>query len=86
MRDGSKDPQDIKWLDKPTFFSRVYRLKLDDQWVNTWIRFTYDIRTGWADFTISYKDLEVLDDAMTRKENKEMIKAASVGEDRSEQL
>jgi len=79
IRDGSKEPQDIKWLDKPTFFTRVYRLKLDDQWVNTWIRFTYDNRTGWADFTISYKDLAVLDDVMTHKEAGDIAETTELG-------
>jgi len=71
MRDGSKTPQDIQWLEKPTFFSRVYRLRLDDIWVNTWIRFTYDTRNGYADFNISHKDLATMNDAMEKIESRE---------------
>jgi len=71
LRDGSKNPQDIKWLEKPTFFSRVYRLKLDDKWVNTWIRFTYDVRSGYADLSISHRDLALLEEVMTCREKKD---------------
>ena len=81
MRDGSKksgNSQDIQWLDKPTFFSRVYRLKLDGIWVNTWIRFTYDARTGWADFSISHKDLAAMEDAIAAKEARDEEEATEV--------
>lgn len=37
------------------FYTRVYRLKLDNELCYTWVRFTYDLRTGWADVSFSYK-------------------------------
>lgn len=37
------------------FYTKVYRMVLDGKPVNTWIRFTYDLRAGWADVSFSYK-------------------------------
>jgi len=37
-----------------------YRLKVDGEYLDTWITFTYD-KFGNADFMVSNKDMEILD-------------------------
>lgn len=54
--DGSKS-NDYNNGGDPSFFWRVYRWHIDGRPVNTWIKFTYDLRTGRSDFKISNKDL-----------------------------
>ena len=54
--DGSKR-EDFENGGTPSFFWRVYRWFIDGRPVNTWIKFTYDLRTGRSDFAISSKDL-----------------------------
>lgn len=44
-------------VEDPALYTRVYRLKLDGEFVNTYIRFKYDNRTRYADFSISWDDL-----------------------------
>lgn len=57
-------------IDNPTFYTRVYHLVLDGKPVNTWIRFIYNQRDGWADMRISLKDLKEWD-RLTYKEEKQ---------------
>lgn len=72
IHDGSKESRDVKWLSAPTFFTRTYRSYVDGQPVNTFIRFTYDLRTGDADFTVSSKDLDTFEQAV-EESNKRLI-------------
>jgi hypothetical protein len=68
--DGSQ-PKDINWLDKPTFFTRVYRCKMDGEWINTWVKFVYDLRPGkegQADFEMGWKDLTVFNETKNRQQ------------------
>ncbi len=63
--DGSKPREgDINWLDKPTFYTKVYRWRLDRKWVNTWIRFVFDDRRGLTDMNISYEDLARIEQSL----------------------
>ena len=57
-------------IDNPSFYTRVYRLALDGKPVNTWIRFIYNQRDGWADMRISVRDLKEWD-KLTYKEEKQ---------------
>lgn len=57
-------------IDNPSFYTRVYRLKLDGQPVNTWIRFIYNKRDNWADMRISVKDLKEWDRITSKEEKK----------------
>lgn len=59
IKDGSTQPTDVNWLDMPSFYTKVYRMKLDGELVNTWVRFIYNLRDNWADFEISYRDTTV---------------------------
>lgn len=43
---------------KPTFYTRVYQLTLDGEKVATKFKFTYDERSHFADFTVSWHGLE----------------------------
>ncbi len=43
----------------PTFYTRLYRMRLDGEFVNTWIKFVYNLRDNWADFELSWHDTEV---------------------------
>lgn len=59
------------------FFTRVYRGILDGKPINTWIRFRYDYRTGWADVSMSYDNLKVLkwlQEEVEQREKNEAIK------------
>jgi hypothetical protein len=79
VHDGSRETKDINWLSKPTFFTRTLRLKLDGEFVDTWVKFTYDLRTGDADFRISHRDLMAFQDAMEKQD-----KAAKDAEEKKE--
>jgi len=48
---------DGQYEEEQLFYTRVYRLGLDGELVNTWLRFKYDLRTGYADVSISWEDL-----------------------------
>ena len=48
----------------PSFYVRKYRMKLDGEYVNTWIKFVYNHRDGWADFSMSYHDLDTFNRVM----------------------
>lgn len=67
IKDGSKEPTDVNWLESPTFFTRVLRAKVEGKFIDTWVRFTYDKRTGDADFSVSYRDLAQYEDALAIK-------------------
>lgn len=41
---------------KPSFFTRTLRLHIDSKPADTWIRFTYNLRTGDANLNISRHD------------------------------
>jgi hypothetical protein len=56
VKDGSKEPIDINWLDTPSFYTKLYRMKLDGEFVNTWVRFVYNTRDNWADFEMRYNN------------------------------
>lgn len=58
VHDGSKEPTDIDYLEKPTFFTRVYQWVVDDEPVKTQITFKYDLRTGRASAQMSHYSLE----------------------------
>ena len=57
--DGEKGT-DIAKMGKPSFFTRLYRMRLPDrsggELVNTWIKFIYNYRDNWADFTLSWNN------------------------------
>ena len=57
VRDGSK-PETALWKSapEPTFYVKVYRMKLDGAFTNTWVKFVYNVRDNWADFEVTYKD------------------------------
>jgi hypothetical protein len=79
IKDGSIQPTDVDWLSKPTFFTRVLRAKVDGHFVNTWVKFTYDMRTGNADFSVSSKDMTVFEAAVAEAaERAEVEKAKPV--------
>lgn len=40
---------------QPEFYMRVYRMKLDGEWCNTYMKFVYHTANKWADFRISHK-------------------------------
>ena len=56
-RAGFKPVHDGQYEEGQKFYTKVYRLELDGEFVNTWLRFRYDLRTGYADVSISWKDL-----------------------------
>lgn len=72
IKDGSKNGELTKGKVKPSFFRRIYRLQLDGEFVNTWVYFTYDLRTGWADFKITTKCLEEYERLTKEPEDKEI--------------
>jgi hypothetical protein len=53
---------------KPTFYIRVYRFKIDGEFINTWIKFTYWERDDLADIDVSFKDLTVFDKVCQSKD------------------
>ena len=55
----------------PSFYTRTYRLKLDGEFVNTWLKFKYDARSSLADLSMSWKDL----DEWERVTEEEMVRA-----------
>lgn len=67
--DGEVSRKDPVIVDKPTFYTRVYRIVLDGEPINTWVRFIYDLRDGWADMRISNKDLKEWN-KLTKEESK----------------
>lgn len=56
VKDGSKEPTDVNWLTTPSFYTKLYRMKLDGEFVNTWLRFVYNYRDNWADFEMTYRN------------------------------
>lgn len=46
---------------KPSFYTRVLRLFIDNKPVDTWVRFTYNLRTKDADLSISRHDFIDMD-------------------------
>ena len=80
--DGSNTPKDIDWLETPTFYTRVYRCKQDGEWINTWIKFIYDLRPGpdygYADFEISWKDLTVFKE-LDKKQSPDILQTIANG-------
>ena len=68
IRDGSLR-RDFPNAGKPTFYTRVYRLKLDGEFVNTYLRFKYDLRTGWADIDIGLSDFKEFIEQAERREH-----------------
>jgi hypothetical protein len=80
--DGSNDPKDIDWLETPTFYTRVYRCRQDGEWINTWIKFIYDLRPGpdygYADFEISWKDLTVFKE-LDKRQSPDILQAIENG-------
>ena len=83
--DGSSSPKDIDWLEKPTFYTRVYRCKQDGEWINTWIKFIYDLRPGpdygYADFEVSWKDLTVFKE-LDKRQSPDILKTIENGHNR----
>lgn len=53
LHDGTQRKESDQ-IQNPTFFTRTYRMNIDGQMVNTWVKFIYDYRDGWADFMMSY--------------------------------
>ncbi len=78
VHDGSKEPTDVNWLKsgEPTFYTKVLRARVDREFINTWVRFTYDLRTGFADFTISYRDLATYEDATAKHDGAKIEEVA----------
>ena len=57
IHDGLKNPGQFEFpADEVSFYTRYYRLKMDGEFINTWVLFKYDKRTGWADFEVTYRD------------------------------
>ena len=72
IRDGSiPNPAKGALVGKPSSYARKYQWYLDGNPVQTFVTFFYDLRTGWADFKISYHDLEEFNREMTKAEKAE---------------
>lgn len=57
VHDGQRNPEQIELPpEEVRFFTREYRLKLDGQFVNTWVKFIYDNRSGTVDFEIHSRE------------------------------
>lgn len=54
VHDGCKPT--IQGGELPTLFTRKYRLTLDGLQLNTWVKFVYNHRDGWADIDVSIHD------------------------------
>lgn len=60
IHDGLKDGQPNPG--RPTdisCFTRKYRLKVDGEWRNRWVKFVYDRRESLADFEVYSRDPEM---------------------------
>lgn len=66
VKDGSQ-PHGAVQAENPSMYTKIYRMRLDGQFVNTWIKFVYNHRDGWADFTIIYEPDGVLNKAAARE-------------------
>lgn len=59
VHDGQQNTEGAQLIDDGvSFFIRKYRLKMDGEFVNTWIKFIYDDRSQYVDFEIYSKDKE----------------------------
>jgi len=55
VHDGSQSTEEK--YGEPSFFTKVYRMRLPDGVVvHTWVKFLYNYRDNWADFTVSWRD------------------------------
>lgn len=45
---------------KPTFYTKVFQLKADGKLLRARVRLTYDLRGGFADVGVNWKDFEDL--------------------------
>jgi len=55
--DGQRNPGQFKLPpEEVRCFIRKYRLKIDGQWVHTWVVFKYDERSQFADFEITSRE------------------------------
>lgn len=57
LHDGSLSTLPGGQTSAPSFYTKLYRMKLDGKFVNTRIRFVYNHRDNWADFEISTQDV-----------------------------
>ncbi len=73
-KDGSTQPTDVSWLDTPSFYTKVYRMKLDGEYVNTWVRFIYNERDNWADFEMTYRDQEGMKASARELSSRRLVK------------
>jgi len=58
IKDGSdnKEQSSVRTpLDKPSFYTKTYRVVLDGEPVNMVLKFVYNLRDGYADFDFHYK-------------------------------
>jgi hypothetical protein len=53
---SGKEGDNPDQMDTPSFYTRVYRMKLDGDFIDTWVRFKYNLRDGWADFYVSFRE------------------------------
>lgn len=61
VKDGEKDNGLTQAGEAPSFFTRILRWYPDGSDkppINTWVKIVYDRRTGDAEISVSYKDLE----------------------------
>lgn len=57
IHDGQRNPGQIQLPpEEVALFTRQYRLYLDGEPVNTWVKFTYDNRSQFADFEIHSRE------------------------------
>lgn len=54
IHDGSQPTGNVPGdTESPQFYTRRYRMELDGEPVNTFVKFVYNYRDNWADFYVS---------------------------------
>jgi hypothetical protein len=66
VKDGSQPKGDVQDIN-PSLYTKTYRMRLDGQFTNTWVKFVYNQRDNWADFTIMYEPDGMLSKATARE-------------------
>lgn len=61
IHDGQRNPGQFEFpADEIRFFTRKYRLFMDDEPLNTWAVFKYDRRSNLADFEVYSRDPDIV--------------------------